>query len=202
MNIEQAWSEFHQRLRRFIAARVADPHTVDELTQRLLIKSYRNFDTLNDTERVGGWLYRIARNVINDYYRERARDPEHAFEDVDRFADTLADTLNRTDAATAVREELSRCVRPFVEQLPAEYRHTLLATDLGEVSQKGLADRLGVSHSTVKSRTQRARALLRKEFRRCCDFTTDARGNIVDYQPKSGRCDSRCDCGASATRAP
>ncbi len=188
MDIEQIWQQFGQRLRRFISARVPDTHVADELSQELLVKSYQNLDSLKDRDRVDAWLFRIARNVINDYYRNKANSSSMEQTEIEQLVDSLAEVSPHSE----VQEELGRCIRPFVEQLPDKYRRTVTAIDLEGHSQKERAESLGVSHSTIKSQTQRGRAQLRQLFRRCCDFTIDARGHVIDYEPKDRAC--TCDC--------
>ena len=190
MDIEQIWAQFGERLRKFIADRVLDSHVTDELTQELLIKSYQNLNSLQDENRVDVWLFRIAQNVVNDYYRKRKREKVYKLEEIGN----LAESLEQEEPQESIYGELSSCIQPFVDQLPDKYRRTLTAVDLEGISQKELAEQLGVSHSTIKSQTQRARAQLRQLFRQCCDFSIDARGNIFDYDPKSGECE--CDCSS------
>jgi RNA polymerase sigma-70 factor (ECF subfamily) len=190
VDIEQIWAQFGQQIRIFVAARVPDSHVADELTQELLIKSYQNLNSLQDEERVDAWLFRIARNVINDYYRKMKREKDNRV----RGMPDLIESLVQESPQEFVHEDLSRCIQPFVDQLPAKYRRTLTAVDLEGISQKELAEQLGVSHSTIKSQTQRARAQLKQLFNRCCDFTIDARGNVVGYDPKLGQCGCKCDC--------
>lgn len=192
MDIEQVWGEFGHQLRGFIASRVPDSHVADELTQELLIKSYLNLNTLQDEEHVGAWLFRIARNVVNDYYRRMMHEEANPLTDIDN----LAELLEQESPEQSVQAELSQCVQPFIDQLPSKYRQTLMTVDIEGRSQKELAEQLGVSHSTIKSQTQRARTQLGQLFRRCCDFTIDARGNVVDYDPKTGQCDSNCKCSS------
>ncbi|NNJ96755.1 MAG: RNA polymerase sigma factor SigZ [Gammaproteobacteria bacterium] len=187
MEIEEVWEQFGQQLRKFVEARVPDSHIADELTQELLIKSYQNINKLRDNDRVDAWLYQIARNVINDYYRKKAVNREDL---IPEMGDVAA-PIEEESAQNRVREELSQCIKPFVDQLPAKYRQTITAVDLDGGSQKALADKLGISNSTIKSQTQRGRAQLNKLFKRCCDIDLDARGNIMDYKPKSGQC--KCD---------
>jgi RNA polymerase sigma-70 factor (ECF subfamily) len=52
--------------------------------------------------------------------------------------------------------------------LPAPYAEALRAADLEGRSQLDLARSLGLSHSAVKSRVQRARAMLRENLIACC----------------------------------
>lgn len=190
MEIEEVWEKFGNQLRRFIAARVSSSDTADELTQQLLIKIYQNLDTLKESERIDGWLFRIARNLVHDYYRQQQKVSSDSIVDVDE----LAEVLEEKSAAEAMREELGLCVRPLIDQLPAHYRRTLIAVDLDGKSQKELADELGVNYSTIKSQSQRGRAQLRKLLKRCCDYTVDARGSVISYQPKVSQCDVDCFC--------
>jgi len=42
-----------------------------------------------------------------------------------------------------------------------------------------------VSYSTLKSRVQKSRSLLKKVFDDCCHFNIDKNGSIYDYELKS-----------------
>lgn len=185
MDIEVVWKAFGYRLRKFVEARVSDSHIAEELTQELLIKSYQNIDSLKEHDRIEAWLFRVARNVINDYYRKKASDKENLLPEMD----SLGASIEQQSPTSHVREDLSQCIKPFINQLPLKYRQTLTAVELEGSTQKALADRLGVSHSTIKSQTQRGRAQLNKLFRQCCDFDIDARGNVIGYTPKPGQCE-------------
>lgn len=190
MEIEDIWKQFGHRLQKFVEARVSDSHIAEELTQELLIKSYQNIDSLQEHERIEAWLFRIARNVINDYYRKKATNKEDLLPEMD----SLVDSVQEESTTNHTREELSNCIKPFIDQLSPKYRETIISVDLEGSSQKALADRLGVSHSTIKSQTQRGRSQLNKLFKQCCDFEIDARGNIIDYKLKSERCKCDKDC--------
>ena len=56
------------------------------------------------------------------------------------------------------------------------------------LSQREVADRLGLSLSGAKSRLQRGRALLRGMLLDCCHLDLDRYGNVVDYEQRR-RCD-------------
>jgi RNA polymerase sigma-70 factor (ECF subfamily) len=62
-------------------------------------------------------------------------------------------------------------------------------TEYQGLSQKQLAERMGISLSGAKSRVQRAREKLRDMLLRCCHFEFDRRDHIVNYEQ---RC---CCCG-------
>ena len=63
------WSDFAQPLRRFIRGRVGDDALADDLLGEAFLRIHRGLGTLDAPERLGAWLFRIARNVIADHYR-------------------------------------------------------------------------------------------------------------------------------------
>ena len=77
---ETMWSELHERLRAFVARRVSDHAVVDDLAQEILLRLYTHIGRLRDQERLDAWAYQVARNVIADYWRERAGRREQPFD--------------------------------------------------------------------------------------------------------------------------
>jgi RNA polymerase sigma-70 factor (ECF subfamily) len=84
--------------------------------------------------------------------------------------------------------ELSPCVRTMVTSLPTQDRQALILTEYQGLTQKDLAERLGLSFSGAKSRVQRARAKLKQQLLECCHFELDRRGHVIDYQPRCACC--------------
>jgi RNA polymerase sigma-70 factor (ECF subfamily) len=66
--------------------------------------------------------------------------------------------------------ELITCLKPMIDRLPEKYKQAILLAELGELTQKELAVKLGLSVSGAKSRVQRGRAFLKKMFLECCQF--------------------------------
>ncbi len=57
-----------------------------------------------------------------------------------------------------MERELLPCLADMVTRLPDDYRQALILTEYEGLTQKELAERLGLSFSGAKSRVQRARA--------------------------------------------
>jgi RNA polymerase sigma-70 factor, ECF subfamily len=81
---------------------------------------------------------------------------------------------------------------------PDEYRQALLLTEYKGLTQRELAERLGLSFSGAKSRVQRAREKLKAMLLDCCHFEFDRLGKVIDYQPKCACCRDR-ECGSGCT---
>ena len=67
--LELPWQELHGNLRAFIARRVRHQADVDDLVQRVMLQIVTGLGSLREVERLHAWVYRVARNVIVDYYR-------------------------------------------------------------------------------------------------------------------------------------
>jgi RNA polymerase sigma-70 factor (ECF subfamily) len=76
----------------------------------------------------------------------------------------------------------------MVDNLLPQDRQALILTEYHGLTQKELAERLGLSVSGAKSRVQRARERLKQQLLDCCHFELDRRGHILDYQPRCHCC--------------
>jgi RNA polymerase sigma-70 factor (ECF subfamily) len=184
---EAIWEEFHQRLLGFIARRVPDRDSAEDILQEVMLRIHRHAGELEHSAAVGGWIHRIARNAIVDHYRraplrrERPAGIEPAPDDAPAPEPAGAD----------LRGELARCLAPLLDRLPAKHREALELTELNGVTQAEAAARLGLSTSGMKSRVQRARAQLKDLLADCCEIELDRRGGVTSYQPRRSPCDCR-----------
>lgn len=175
--LESVYTDFHSKLHRFIAGRVSDPDTAEDILQDVYLKIHSKMDGLREEDRLESWIYQITRNAIIDYYR-RAR-PQ------DELSESLASTPD--DEPDAV-SQLASSVKGMLGCLDDKYREALELTELQGLSQVELATRLDISVSGAKSRVQRAREKLKEAFLDCCHFEFDRMGGVVDYHPNCGTC--------------
>ena len=174
-----AWKELERHLRPYLARRVASPADIDDLLQDIFVRMHQGLSTLEDDERFGGWVYRIANNAIVDKARQRARAP---------YVDTADDVEVGVPASGAddnLQADLGECVALFVSRLPSPYREAVTLTELQGLTQKEAAEMLGVSLSGVKSRVQRGREKIRHMFEECCQISMDCRGRVIECEPRN-----------------
>jgi RNA polymerase sigma-70 factor (ECF subfamily) len=193
---ERLWKAFHQQLLFFVRKRVTSTEDAEDLVQEVFARIHENAHRLSELESVSGWVYRIARNVVVDYHRRRTA--------ADRATAAMSEAAAAVDARSAERapngdsepsrpaEELVRCLRPLLERLPERYRTALELIELGGLTQKQAAQRMGVSLSGCKSRVGRGRTRLKGLLLDCCHVQLDRRGGIIGYQRKASR--RACQC--------
>ncbi len=121
-------------------------------------------------------MYHIARNVLVDHYRKNkvVRMPLLPGEENITSAD-----VSPAWEGEELRNKLSCCLRPFVEDLSEPYKSALIWTTYEGLNQAEAAHRAGVSLSGMKSRVQRGRKQVARKFMSCCALQFDARGTPI-----------------------
>lgn len=178
-SISSFWFEYKARLRSYIFVRVRDKHEVDDILQDVFLKAHTGFHTVKTPESIKSWLFRITANAIADHYR--AQKP---------WAQ-LSEEPAVLEADTDYVAELATCLQPLIAELPDIYRSALMFTEIEELPQKEVAERLGISLSCVKARVRRGREKLRRMVLDCCDIEI-RQNRIIGYTPRKKT--RNCDC--------
>lgn len=172
---------FGDELRGFVGRRVK-PDDLDDVYQDILLRIHRGIDGVQSSDRLVGWIYRVARHAIADYHR-KAR-PQGS-----EPSDLPESTVNtELDEPSVVEAEVASWLRSTIEHLPASQRKALELVELEGMSQREFATREGLSPSGARTRVQRARKALRERLLRCCDIELDARGRVLDYRRRRQDC--------------
>jgi RNA polymerase sigma-70 factor, ECF subfamily len=180
--LERAWTDVASKLRGYIRTRVRDHAAAEDLLQDVFLKAHTRIAQLQSPERIEGWLFLIARNAVADHFRKSKPHEE--------LPADLATEAPQAELENACG--LREAFRRMINELPAPYGQALTLTEFDGLTQKQLAERLGISLSGAKSRVQRGRDKLKEALLDCCRFEFDRRGQIIECTPRKaeGCCDS------------
>jgi RNA polymerase sigma factor (sigma-70 family) len=167
--ISEVIAEQRPRLRNFIRKRVPNEADVEDLLQEVFCKLVEAHRLLMPIDYVTGWLFRVARNRITDFFRKKR--PE-AFTDaaaVDENGELLRieDLLPSPDAgpeALYARKVLLNELQSALAELPGEQRAVFIANELEGCSFKELSAASGVSVNTLLARKRYAVLHLRRRL--------------------------------------
>ncbi len=171
---ESLWNNLNKELYAYIISKVKDKDISNDVLQDAFIKMHTNLHALKNPLLSKQWAYQITRNVINDHFRKQKK-----CIDIDSI------DVHEEHTVVSNAPQFGICLNSFINHLPRKYEEAITLVELQNVSQVDLAKKLNISYSAVKSRVQRARELLKKKFRACCNVSTDKYGNIVSFNNKS-----------------
>ncbi|WP_261840857.1 RNA polymerase sigma factor SigZ [Aliamphritea ceti] len=171
MTIDALWSEYQADIKAYLHSKVSNPDDVEELLQEISLRAFLNLNTLKSEEKTKAWLFKIAGNMVIDFYRKNSN----------KRLNPHPEDLWYLDQSEDVEHVFSRCVAPLIRDLPDDMAALLTAIDIKGHSQKEYAADIGISYSTLKSRVQKARKMLYAVFNEYCDISVDRRGNILDF---------------------
>src|ERR1041385_5382279 len=164
----------HSRLRNFIRRRVPDPRDAEDILQDVFYELVEANRLLMPIEHVTGWLFRVARNRITDFFRKKKPDSfsDAALEDPDGELLRIEDLLPSPDAgpeALYLRSVLLDELELAIDELPEEQREVFLAHELEGRSFKEMAAETGVNVNTLLSRKRYAVLHLRERLQSIYD---------------------------------
>lgn len=128
----------------------------DDITQEVFIKVFRNMHAFRRDASVKTWLLTITRNTAIDFKRS-------AFLRKVTLMDAYEEHGHRQSAEKESLEQLAVTdLWKLVLELPIKYREVIILFAHHQLSLKEIAQMLGVSEGTVKSRMFHARQKLTK----------------------------------------
>ncbi|MBX2816368.1 MAG: RNA polymerase sigma factor [Saprospiraceae bacterium] len=129
-----------------------------EVVQQTFIQVYQKLDQLNDVNRFRPWLYRIAANCCHSEGRT-----ETARAVLVSAADVLPEHPARHDVADLYeKQERHRMVRRLLLEIPAAQRQVIIMKEYEGLKFREIAEALGESENTIKSRLYYGLEAMRK----------------------------------------
>lgn len=178
--------------RPFVVRR-APPQAADDILQDAFAVAQQSASQLRDPRKLKPWIFAIIRNAISRHQAQQLR--------VTALASALCAEASAADdapqnAPLSPREALGAWSLLAIRTLPAPYADALHMVDVEGLTQAEAAARVQISLSGMKSRVQRARALLKAAILRCCALDIDARNRVFGCHPRPGS--PACACFAAS----
>jgi RNA polymerase sigma-70 factor (ECF subfamily) len=152
----------YQSLAFNVAFRIlSDPDAAADATQDAFLSAYRAMSRFRGGS-FRSWLLRIVTNACYDQLRVKKRRPTTSL-DADPDLDWEEWTVDEGERPEefAERQDLSRMIQQVLEALPDDQRTVVVLSDIQGLRYGEIAETLGISLGTVKSRLNRGRRKLR-----------------------------------------
>lgn len=185
LDFQSLHDRFRPRVLRYLTHLVGEGEAED-LTQSVMLKVAEGLAGFRGDSSPSTWIYRIATNAALDRLRRKTMQTLSETEFESDEDDAPPGPQTPSVEATAMREEMSSCIREFIERLPENYKAVVALSELEGFNNDEIAAILGVSLDTVKIRLHRARAKLRKDLEAGCSFYREEGGDLAcDRKPSA-----------------
>jgi len=135
---------------------VGNSQEAEDITQDVFIKIWRNLKKFDRNRSFKIWIFAIAKNTSIDWLKKKKAIPFSNFEN-EKGENSLINKL--ADFILPPKEPLLGIA---IERLPSKYRTTLSLRYNDQFTFREIAETLGESINTVKSKHRRGISLLRK----------------------------------------
>lgn len=130
-------------------------HDAQDAAQDAIIKMYTNIKKFSFQAAFSTWMYRVTANTCLDLLRKKK--PDTGIDEYERYA---VSKDGNPDAVT-LNKELGNNIKKAIQLLPEKYIPIIILKDIEGLKYEEIAQILGISVGTVKSRISRAREKLR-----------------------------------------
>lgn len=143
-DVDAAYHEHGRSIYGFARSSVGDQSLAEDCVQDVFVRAWRarhSYDPDLSTQRT--WLFAIARNVVIDALRSRARRAEPVDEVPEPATTRQSDTARLVDRID---------LQAALAQISPEHREVIIAVQVDGLTYQQLSERSGVSVGTLRSR--------------------------------------------------
>lgn len=154
-------------IRRFVRRLTNSDYAEEDIIQDVFIALYFNLRKIDPPEKLRAYVFRIARNRCWDELRQRGRREIYSLDDEATsvwVSFTAAKETDKPDELTHWMLLLLE-VQEAMDQLPEPQRQALILYSEMGLSYAEIAEVMGSSVGTIKSRIHHAKARLRRSLR-------------------------------------
>ena len=148
-------------LTNFVYRFLGDYESCTDVVQETMIRLYRNKDSYKSVAKFSTWIYTIAGNLARTEYQRRRR---RNFFSINSYGEEnenyeIPDERYRPDVITdsGIKDKI---IQEALLQVSASYREAVILRDIQEMSYEEIAEIMGITVGTVKSKINRGRAQL------------------------------------------
>jgi RNA polymerase sigma factor (sigma-70 family) len=154
--LDELYVRYGPGILNFLVARLNDRQLAEEVLQDVMFAAWKSAPSFRGESKVLTWLLTIARNRAINTQRKSQLPLVEYDEEIRAYATDTGpfEKVVRLDQSEALREAL--------DQLPAAQREVLVLVFIHQLSGVEVAEVLGISVGTVKSRLFRAKEMLRR----------------------------------------
>ncbi len=165
--LEELYTSFYEDVYFTCIKLLGNKADSEDITQDTFIEAFRNLTTLKPPYNLKSWLCRIAANKSINFLK---RTDKFVFTDNDELDETVFfDDGGVTLEDRIIDGDVGNTISEIIMRLPQEQRSVLFLFYYQQFTVKEIAEIIGCSENTVKSRLRYARSFMKKEIEKLED---------------------------------
>ncbi len=169
-DFEKIYDTHVEKIFRFVYLKVSSKDDAEDITSKVFIKVWDSLSVEKDLSLKSpkSFLYKVARNLIIDYYRKNRKDPAKEIQDakteVSLESVIAPDKEMRADERALLNSEIEE-VKGALSLINEDYQNIIIWYYLDELTTSEIADLLDKPESSVRVLIHRAVTALRKSLK-------------------------------------
>jgi len=167
---EQIVTAYEKRVYNLALRMMGNPDDASDVAQEAFLRVYSSLRSFRGDSSFSTWIYRIVSNICLDELRKRNRQrlaylDEPVESEDGEMSKQVPDPSPGPDDVLQ-QTETRECIQRGIASLHEDHRVIVVLRDIQGLSYEEIAEILGISLGTVKSRLNRARTALKERLQR------------------------------------
>ena len=156
----QLYERYVTKIYNYVYYRTGNHHDAEDLTSRVFYRALMHVEEYVDRGvPLSAWLYRIAHNLVANWYRDHARRPQLELESAQ-----LASDPHEQPEWAVEQSERRRVLLSVIRRLPEERQELLILKFVEQLSNAEVGQIMGRTEGAIKSLYHRTLLALRDEL--------------------------------------
>lgn len=164
--LEALVEKYLKPLYNFIFQLVLDKEAANDITQDVFVKVWKNLSSYDSQKKFSTWIFAIAKNTAFDFLKKKKAIPFSAFKNADEsnILEYIEDETILYSHELLQKMDNTKEAEEMLASLPVQTRTILLLHHVHGLTLVEIAEIMGHSINTIKSKYRRAIILLREQI--------------------------------------
>jgi len=159
-------ARYKEQLLNFVFQFVGEKSDAEDIVQDTFVKVFRSKQSYRNIAKFSTWIYTVAGNFAKSELRKRKRHGQQSISSLttnDKEFEAVETRINSDEITdSSFKKDL---IRKAIQKLSPHYREVIRMREIENLSYDEIAHQTHLPLGTVKSRVNRARAILQKKLR-------------------------------------
>ena len=158
----ELYDRYVERIFNYVYYRTSNTHDAEDLTERVFLRAIKHIEKYeNRGLPISAWLYRIAHNLVANWYRDNSRRQEIPLE---TFEFTLRYQGEKPELAL-IRTQEQEDLLYVIRQLPEDRQQLLILKFVEHLTNAEIGQIMGRTEGAIKSLYHRILMSLREQYK-------------------------------------